>query len=582
MLEDNGRSPEQAILYARVSTEEQVKSGYSLRQQVERLREYADTEGYNVAEEIEDPGQSGATLERPGMDRVRDLVAAGGVSAVLAQDRDRFAREPAYLYLLREEFAEHGTKLQALNDRGDESPEGQLTDGILDQLAKFERAKTAERTRRGKNRKAKEGKIVAVSRPVFGFKLNAARDGYEVDDETMPIVRRIFREISVEGKSTNSVRTALIREGVETPSGRVWWNKNEGHRWNMKTLADMIRQDAYLARPFEEVRELVPAEVASRLDPGKHYGISWWGKKRVITRQVAYTKADGGRGYRRRQKVIHKPPEEWIGVPVPDSGIPPEWVYAARRILEERSTPSAAGNRFWELTGSVLVCGGCGWSMVADRRRKNAGGDYFLYYRCNKKKNHGSDACEMPRSWRAEETEEVVWSWVKGQLLNPERLRAGLERFLEEERSAARGDPELLLEACLRKISELDDQRLRAQNLAIEGLLSTAELRERLAGLDDQRRTLEREATALRNQREALTNLELEAEALLERYASMVPEGLEHFTAEDRHEAYQALRLKVTAGVDGSIEATGVLSGLLSEDLLCHTESTYRSTRKPG
>jgi site-specific DNA recombinase len=81
------------------------------------------------------------------MNRVRDLVASGGVSVVLTQDRDRFAREPAYLYLLREEFAECGTKIRALNDRGDHSPEGQLTDGILDQLAKFERAKTAERSR---------------------------------------------------------------------------------------------------------------------------------------------------------------------------------------------------------------------------------------------------------------------------------------------------------------------------------------------------------------------------------------------------------------------------------------------------
>jgi hypothetical protein len=42
------------------------------------------------------------------MDRVRDLVAAGGVSVVLAQDRDRFAREPSYVYLLREEFALRG------------------------------------------------------------------------------------------------------------------------------------------------------------------------------------------------------------------------------------------------------------------------------------------------------------------------------------------------------------------------------------------------------------------------------------------------------------------------------------------
>jgi hypothetical protein len=66
------------------------------------------------------------------MDRVRDLVAAGGVSVVLAQDRDRLSREPAYTYLLRREFEEHGTKIRALNFRGDESPEGDLTDGILE------------------------------------------------------------------------------------------------------------------------------------------------------------------------------------------------------------------------------------------------------------------------------------------------------------------------------------------------------------------------------------------------------------------------------------------------------------------
>src|ERR687897_369061 len=102
----NGHGPKRAILYAHVSTDEQARSGYSLAQQLEALREYAAHEGYEVLEEVQDPGQSGASLERPGMDRVRDLVAsgAGGVSVVLAQDRDRFAREPAYHYLLRREF----------------------------------------------------------------------------------------------------------------------------------------------------------------------------------------------------------------------------------------------------------------------------------------------------------------------------------------------------------------------------------------------------------------------------------------------------------------------------------------------
>src|ERR687893_879117 len=145
MPSSNGYGPKRAVLYARVSTDEQARTGYSLAQQMEALREYAVSEGYEVLEEVTDPGQSGASLERPGMDRVRDLVAAGDVSVVLAQDRDRFSREPAYTYLLRREFEEYGCKLRALNDRGGDSPEGDLTDGILDQLAKYGRAKITER-----------------------------------------------------------------------------------------------------------------------------------------------------------------------------------------------------------------------------------------------------------------------------------------------------------------------------------------------------------------------------------------------------------------------------------------------------
>src|SRR5919112_4674750 len=163
----NGHEAKRAILYARVSTNEQARSGYSLSQQLDALRKYAAREGFEILEEITDPGRTGATLDRPGLDRMRNLVAAGGVSVVLAQDRDRFAREPAHGWILRQELGKNGCTLRALNDHGDDSPEGMLTDGILDQLAKYERAKIAERTRRGKLRKAREGKIVATT-PDYG------------------------------------------------------------------------------------------------------------------------------------------------------------------------------------------------------------------------------------------------------------------------------------------------------------------------------------------------------------------------------------------------------------------------------
>jgi site-specific DNA recombinase len=60
VLSTNGHGPKRAILYARVSTDEQAKSGYSLAQQLEALREYAACEGYEVLEPRPEWGEPGA------------------------------------------------------------------------------------------------------------------------------------------------------------------------------------------------------------------------------------------------------------------------------------------------------------------------------------------------------------------------------------------------------------------------------------------------------------------------------------------------------------------------------------------
>ena len=93
-------------------------------------------------------------MERPGIGSASELVGAGRISTVLAQDRDRFAHESASLYYPREDFGQHGCKLRTLSEHGDDSPEGQLTHRILKQIACFERLKIAEGSRRGKLRKA--------------------------------------------------------------------------------------------------------------------------------------------------------------------------------------------------------------------------------------------------------------------------------------------------------------------------------------------------------------------------------------------------------------------------------------------
>ncbi|MGF1470291.1 MAG: recombinase family protein [Rubrobacteraceae bacterium] len=559
-----------AILYARVSTDEQARSGFSLAQQLDALRAYAAREGFEVLEEVQDPGQSGASLERPGMDRVRDLVAGGGTAVVLAQDRDRFAREPAYLYLLREEFAEHGTKLRALNDRGDESPEGQLTDGILDQLAKFERAKIAERSRRGKLQKARQGKIVAGPRPNYGFQYNDTRDNYVVDEETMWIIRRIFRMIGVEGQSMRAVRMAFDREEIKPPRGGRWWSP--------KYIRDVIREDAYRPHSFEEIEQFVTPEVAARLDPHNEYGIWWFNRRRQEFKQVSEI-GPNGRKYRRRVKMTDKPRSEWVAVPVPNSGIPREWIDAAREAIKDNMAPSANDDRVWELSGRILQCQECGNSMVTHTTVGHWNGKEYRYhyYRCPNHRNRGFEACSHNKCWTAAKLEERVWEFVAGLLQDPERLRVGLEELIDQERAGSRGDPEKEIAHWLQKSAEVDRKRSGFQDMAAEGLITLDELRAKLAGLEEIANTAEEEIACLRGRLNRVEELEQNRDTLLVEYAGLIPEALGDLDAEQRQQIYRMMRLHIAVDPAGDMEITGAIGSEAGKNL-CHSGTTQPFT----
>src|SRR5215217_4605619 len=424
-------SPKRAILYARVSTDEQARSGYSLAQQIEALREHAARVGYEVIEEVQDPGQSGASLERPGMDRVRDLVVAGGVSVVLAQDVDRISREPWHYEYLRSWFADHGTQLRTMEDGPDASPMAEFVSYIRRGVAKLERADIAKRSRRGQLQKAREGKILAVRRPKYGFKLNATRDGYEVDEEEMRVVRRIIEMVGVESRTLHAVKRALEREGKQSPDGKPCWDT--------PVIRRHILDDVYRPHTYEETAKLVSVEVAAKLDPDERYGVSWYNRHRITRKQIA---EDGpeGRHYRHVTKTTEKDRSEWIAVPVPDSGIPCEWVDAARETIRNNKKPSSAGRRYWELSGGVFLCGGCGSRMLAETAwasRASAAKKYF-YYKCPKYRRGGLEACPNKTDYRAEKVEPLVWEYVSDLLKDPKRLREGLEEMIERERHVAR------------------------------------------------------------------------------------------------------------------------------------------------
>ncbi len=165
-----------------------------------------------------------------------------------------------------------------------------------------------------------------------------------------------------------------------------------------------------------------------------------------------------------------------------------------------------------------------------------------------------------------------MWRFVHGLLTDPERLRVGLDAMIEEKRGALRGDPAEAANVWLDKIADVDRRRARAQDLAIEGLLSPDELRAKLATLEEAREVARRELEALGNQREEIEELERDRDALLGHYAEMVPEGLESFGSEERRWVYKLLRLNVFADSGGSLTASwmftraGVIQGDTHKD----------------
>jgi hypothetical protein len=295
----------------------------------------------------------------------------------------------------------------------------------------------------------------------------------------------------------------------------------------------------------------------------------------VDIRQISESEPDGRR-YRKTYRWYHKPREEWIAVPVPESGISPDLVEAARAAVQDNRKPARAGRRFWELTGGVAYCGECGKILCATHSVKTKKGRAYTYdyYRCSERNKYGAAACANTHTPRADDLEGAVWRLVSGLLKAPDRLRAGLQELIDEERRAVRGNPNREAEAWAKKLSEVERKRSAYQDQQAEGLITLDELRTKLDALEETRAVAVSELETLRSRRERIEQLEHDADTLLEHYAGMVPEALDGLTSEERHRVYKMLRLRVVVLAAGPTEVTGVFAGPLEAD--------YRSVKMEG
>src|SRR5947207_2104666 len=179
--------------YARVSSERHEKE-HTIGLQLEALRNYAAQNGMNIVEEFTDEGYSGARLDRPALDRMRDLAERRGFEVLLTYCTDRLARKFVLQALILEELERFGVKAIFLEGGAADDPLSKLMHQITGAVAEFERAKITERNRRGKLYRARCGEIVVGKIP-FGYVRIPRRDGVashaEIQEDKAALVRRI-------------------------------------------------------------------------------------------------------------------------------------------------------------------------------------------------------------------------------------------------------------------------------------------------------------------------------------------------------------------------------------------------------
>jgi site-specific DNA recombinase len=268
-------------LYARVSTERQQERG-TISSQLEALRAAAAAEAHEVVGEFVDDGYSGARLDRPALDSLRDAAEAGVLDGVLCLCADRLARAYAYQVLILEELERFGVSVRFLEGpaHGDD-PQATLLVQMQGVIAEYEKAKIAERYRRGKLYRARAGEVL-FWRISYGYRRVVSAEGgparLEVFEAEAQVVREIFCAYVERGLSVRQIAFWLRDRGIRSPTGKPIWQTS--------TIDRLLRNESYIGTMYYNRYESVE-------------GV-------------------GPRGARyRKTRQRERPREEWIAIPVP-------------------------------------------------------------------------------------------------------------------------------------------------------------------------------------------------------------------------------------------------------------------------
>ena len=473
-----------AAIYARVSSDQQA-AAHTIASQVAALRERVTLDGLVLPEAMQflDEGYSGATLVRPALERLRDVIAAGALDRLYVHSPDRLARKYAYQVLLVDEFQRMGVEVVFLNREVGRSPEDDLLLQVQGMMAEYERAKIVERHRRGKLHAARAGVVNVLSGAPYGYRYVDKHTGggearYEIVPDEARVVRQVFEWVGRDRLSMGEVGRRLTQAGEVTRTGKTVWDRSVV--WGILHNPAYKGAAAFGKTRYEPLRPRLRAQRNRPLQP------------------------------RRAVSVRDVPADEWLTIAVPALVEADLFavVHAQLQENQRHARQSRRGARY--LLQGLVQCHHCGYALYGkpiSRKAAKGHARTYAYYRClgtDAYRFGGERICDNPQV-RTDLLDLAVWQEVCALLAHPARLVEEYRRRMQAP-SRAKRQEQPTLEA---QIGKLRQGLARLIDSYAEGLIDKLEFEPRITRLRQRLTALEAQAQQLQDEAALQTELQL-------------------------------------------------------------------------
>ena len=486
-------SERQAGIIVRVSTPYQGQEGTSLETQEERCCAAANNDGYEVKpEHIWRCIESGANMNRRGLEMALEAVRERKIKKLYAYTYDRMTRDPVDMLNIMRICSENDVILEFVEGPSDTSDEGQLLMFILGYAAKRERLQFIERSKRGREEAAKQGRMpVGTGCGIYGCDWDYEHKCRVINEKEAAVVRMMF-QMAADGVSKYHIACALNEANIPSKLGK---------KWTINAVERTLKNRAYTGHQYYGLRQ-------QRRINGKYVQVGWRTEEEAIpidnyTPQIISTE-------------LFEAVQERLVVP------------QSRRKKE--------GARHL-LTG-LIWCAKCGCRMVASMQARG-----LAYYRCrNAIHTVGREITCDALNVRADKLEPLVWKIVRDVIADP----AVLSHEIRLNAETGDGDIGEEMKKLRKEISDCKNQESRLLDPYLEAAYDVDLLMAKAGPIKALREEKQRQLRILEEQQKSKDEA-AEAERRIAEYCQRFEEGLENLDIEGKRATLAAFGVRVEA-----------------------------------